>query len=76
MPQNGDYFTKLSWIRIDNLVWDMLREILNGNVRHYKGRYRELGYDVVENGDGKGFQPTGNVNFDNTNFFRFENGHG
>ena len=35
--------TKLSWTRIDKLIWDSLKEILNGKLRHVKGRYDCLG---------------------------------
>lgn len=37
--------TKLSWIRFDKLVWDLINEITNGKVRHIKGRYTNLGND-------------------------------
>ena len=37
--------TKLSWIRFDKLVWDLINEIANGKVRHSKGRYSNLGND-------------------------------
>ena len=40
---NTDLITKLSWTRIDKLIWDSLSEILTGKERHYEGRYTELG---------------------------------
>jgi hypothetical protein len=46
-PFNGiesfDYVTKLSWLRVDNLIWDALEEILSGELRHYNGRFNNLG---------------------------------
>lgn len=38
-----DNVTKLSWTRLDKLIWESLDEILSGHVRHHKGRYTELG---------------------------------
>ena len=40
---DAEYITKLSWTRIDNLIWDSINEILKGRVRHTRGRYNELG---------------------------------
>ena len=45
-----DYITKLSWTRIDKLIWDSLEEIIQGRVRHTKGRYDELGIDMGADG--------------------------
>lgn len=45
-----DYITKLSWTRIDKLIWDSLEEIIQGSVRHIKGRYDELGIDMGADG--------------------------
>ena len=41
--------TKLSWMRIDNLVWDIIESVLKGDLRHVKGRYQGLGAE--ENDD-------------------------
>lgn len=41
--------TKLSWLRIDNLVWDVIESVLKGDLRHVKGRYQNLGAE--ENDD-------------------------
>lgn len=35
--------TKLSWMRIDDLVWNVVDNVLRGEVRHTKGRYKKLG---------------------------------
>ena len=35
--------TKLSWLRIDDLVWNVVDNVLRGEVRHTKGRYKKLG---------------------------------
>lgn len=35
--------TKLSWMRFDNLVWDVVDSIIKGEMRHTKGRYKKLG---------------------------------
>lgn len=39
----SQYITKLSWTRIDKLVWDALDEVLTGQIRHFEGRYDGLG---------------------------------
>ena len=36
-------FTKLSFIQIDKLVWDVVHEIAQGYIRHTEGRYTMLG---------------------------------
>jgi hypothetical protein len=37
-------FTKLSWIRIDKLIWDAIDEIISGKYRHNaSGRYIDMG---------------------------------
>ena len=38
-----DEITKLSWLRIDKIIWEALDEIVQGKLRHYKGRYDRLG---------------------------------
>lgn len=58
--------TKLSWIRFDNLIWDSLEQILNGQTRHLiQGRYNQLGYykndDICD-------ELFGNMSKDSTNF--------
>lgn len=35
--------TKLSWLRFDDLVWDVVDNALRGDLRHTKGRYTKLG---------------------------------
>ena len=40
---NNKKETKLSWIRIDEAIWNCLDDILKGGIRHTKGRYKELG---------------------------------
>lgn len=45
------HITKLSWMRFDDLVWDALDEVLQGNVRHTKGRYSNLGSSKTGNSD-------------------------
>ena len=40
-----DSVTKLSWVRFDNLIWDVVSNVLKGEVRHKKGRYIGLGAD-------------------------------
>lgn len=53
-PNSNDEIieTSLEWIRIDKLVWDCLREILDGAVRHSDeialGRYKGLGVKCNE----------------------------
>lgn len=42
---NSGNFTKLSYINIDKLVWKAISNIVSGDIRHYKGRYDELGKD-------------------------------
>lgn len=42
-----DHITKLSWTRIDKLIWQSLEQILTGEERHVKGRYNELGKDEL-----------------------------
>lgn len=40
-------FTKLSWIRIDNLIWDLIDEIVTGKFRHNEsGRYIDMGAQI------------------------------
>lgn len=41
--KDGGRATKLSWLRIDTLVWQYLEQILKGTTRHYEGRYEGLG---------------------------------
>ena len=37
-------FTRLSWIRIDDLIWDAVDEIVSGKIRHNdSGRYIDMG---------------------------------
>lgn len=43
--------TKLSWIRFDNLVWDVIGSVLRGDLRHTKGRYTGLGSEETDNVD-------------------------
>ena len=43
--------TKLSWIRIDNLIWDIIGSVLRGDLRHTKGRYSGLGSEETDNID-------------------------
>lgn len=42
-------FTRLSWIRIDNLIWDAMDEIVSGKIRHNgNGRYIDMGAQSKE----------------------------
>lgn len=41
-PQQS-IFTKLSYVEIDKLVWDIVHEITQGTIRHSEGRYSMLG---------------------------------
>lgn len=45
-----NHITKLSWTRIDKLIWDSLAEILTGQERHSQGRYTELGDKELADG--------------------------
>lgn len=39
-----DTFTRLSWIRFDDLIWDTIDEIVSGKIRHSgSGRYTDMG---------------------------------
>ena len=39
-----DTFTRLSWIRFDDLIWDTIDEIISGKIRHSgSGRYTDMG---------------------------------
>ena len=40
--------TKLSWMRFDNLVWEVINNILTGNIRHTKGRYKKMGENETD----------------------------
>ena len=46
--KDGGRLTRLSWIRLDELIWDSLDEILKGEVRHTNGRYKNLGKQGVD----------------------------
>lgn len=50
LDENGR-ITKLSWLRVDDLIWDYLTEVLNGAVRSTKGRYVGMGTSGVSNDD-------------------------
>lgn len=41
--------TKLSWIRIDDLIWELLDDIVKGKERHTTGRYTGLGKNGGDN---------------------------
>lgn len=41
--KQGGRMTKLSWIRIDDLIWELLDDIIKGKERHTAGRYTGLG---------------------------------
>lgn len=43
LENNNSLVTKLSFIRLDSLVWDVLHEALEGDLRHSDGRYSFLG---------------------------------
>lgn len=48
LKDDNDIITRLSWIRIDDLIWQAMDEILKGQVRHTKGRYDELGLNTSD----------------------------
>ena len=50
LSENGR-ITKLSWLRVDDLIWDYLTEVLNGAVRNTKGRYVGMGTSGSTNDD-------------------------
>ena len=47
--ENIDQVTKLSWLRFDDLVWDVVDNALRGELRHTKGRYKKLGENEGDN---------------------------
>lgn len=58
-----DYVTKLSWLRIDDLIWETIEQVLSGTVRHYNGRYTNIGYETHTDPEtGKIYQTTVNLN--------------
>ena len=44
--------TKMSWLRIDDIIWQALEQVLAGDARHFNGRYTNLGNATskIENG--------------------------
>lgn len=69
-PHDGDNITKLSWIRIDHLIWETLDQVMKGQIRHYKGRYRQLGYGAISNDEsGYGYDSINDVNLNLGEFF-------
>lgn len=47
--ENFNQVTKLSWLRFDDLVWDVVDNALRGDLRHTKGRYKKLGENEGDN---------------------------
>ena len=43
LSPNSSLYSKLSYIRLDEFVWERLSKILNGEKRHTAGRYTKLG---------------------------------
>lgn len=43
LENDKSVITKLSFIQLDEIVWDCLRETLSGQIRHKEGRYTALG---------------------------------
>lgn len=43
LENDSSVYSKLSYIRLDELVWDRLSKILGGEKRHTRGRYTKLG---------------------------------
>lgn len=49
LDDNVGQITKLSWLRVDDITWQMLDQILRGKERHTEGRYRQLGINGNSN---------------------------
>ena len=43
LTENSSLISKLSYIRVDDVIWERLSYILNGDKRHIQGRYTKLG---------------------------------
>ena len=44
--------TKMSWLRIDDIIWQALEQVLAGDTRHFNGRYTNLGNATSKIEDG------------------------
>ena len=44
--------TKMSWLRIDDIIWQALEQVLAGDARHFNGRYTNLGNATSKIEDG------------------------
>lgn len=47
-----DDVTKMSWLRIDDIIWQALEQVLAGDARHFNGRYTDLGNATSKIEDG------------------------
>ena len=44
--------TKMSWLRVDDIIWQALEQVLAGDARHFNGRYTNLGNATSKIEDG------------------------